>query len=113
MEQETLEDQLRRATHNFTTRLPEEQVLTLGRDLARELVRAHGETPPRYPELDPGQVLLEDGHPRLPGTRPGGDASEDLFRLGCLLHWLASGNRPQVSWRLDGPPPVSLSSLPR
>jgi outer membrane protein assembly factor BamB len=113
MEPETLEDQLRRATRNFTTRLPEDQVLTLGRDLARELARAHAETPPRYPELDPAQVLMEDGRPRLAGTRPAGEVGEDLFRLGALLHWLASGDRPQVSWRLDGPPPVSLSSLPR
>jgi outer membrane protein assembly factor BamB len=113
MEQETLEDQLRRATRNFTTRLPEEQVLTLGRDLARELARAHGETPSRYPELDPGQILMEEGKPRLTGTRAGGEAGEDLFRLGALLQWLATGDRPQVSWRLDGPPPVSLSTLPR
>lgn len=113
MEHETLEDQLRRATRNFTTRLPEDQVLTLGRDLARELARAHAESPPRFPELDPGLVAIEDGRPRLSGTRPGGEASEDLFRLGALLHWLATGERPQVSWRLDGPPPVTMSSLPR
>ena len=113
MEHETLEDHLRRATRNFTTKLAEDQVLTLGRDLARELARAHGETPPRHPELDPAGVPMAGGSPRLDGTRASGDPSEDLFRLGSLLSWLASGERPQVSWRLDGPPPVSLSTLSR
>jgi outer membrane protein assembly factor BamB len=113
MEHETLEDHLRRATRNFTTRLPEEQVLTLGRDLARELARAHAESPPRHPELEPSQVPMEAGGPRLAGTRAAGDASEDVFRLGVLLRWLASGERAHVSWRLDGPPPVVLSSLAR
>jgi outer membrane protein assembly factor BamB len=113
MDNETLEDHLRRATRNFTTRLPEDQVLTLGRDLARELARAHAESPPRHPELDPNEVPMEAGTPKLAGTRPGGDPSEDLFRLGILLSWLASGERAHVSWRLDGPPPVSLSSLSR
>ena len=31
-------------------------------------------------------------------------ASEDLFQLGALLSWLATGQRPEASWRLDGPP---------
>src|SRR4029079_6881183 len=39
MDQETLSDHLRRATRNFTSRLPEERVFTLGQALAAELVR--------------------------------------------------------------------------
>jgi len=112
-DQETLEDHLRRATRNFSARLPEDAVLTLGRDLARELKRAHSETPPRFPELDPAQVPMAEGKPTLPGTRASGSATEDLFRLGGLLTWLATGTRPDVSWRLDGPPPAPLSTLPR
>ena len=112
-EQETLEDHLRRATRNFSARLPEDAVLTLGRDLARELQRAHSETPPRFPELEPSAVPMVDGKPSLAGTRAGGDAGEDLFQLGGLLCWLASGTRPDVSWRLDGPPSPPLSTLAR
>ena len=50
---ETLEDHLRRATRNFTARLPEERVFALGRDLARELARAHAETPPAIRSSSP------------------------------------------------------------
>jgi outer membrane protein assembly factor BamB len=112
-EQETLEDHLRRSTRNFTARLPEDRVLALGRDLARELQKAHGETPPRFPELEPALVPMADGRPVLSGSRADGDVPEDLFRLGGLLCWLASGVRPDVSWRLDGPPPLPLSTLGR
>jgi outer membrane protein assembly factor BamB len=112
-DQETLEDHLRRATRNFSARLPEDTVLTLGRDLARELQGAHSESPPRSPELEPAQVPMKDGKPVLPGTRAGGDPGEDLFQLGGLLCWLASGTRPDVSWRLDGPPPPPLTTLAR
>lgn len=112
-EHETLEDHLRRATRNFSTRLPEDKVLALGIDLARELQRAHGETPPRFPELEPSLVPMTGERPSLTGTRAGGDAAEDLFRLGSLLCWLAGGARPDVSWRLDGPPPPPLSTLSR
>jgi outer membrane protein assembly factor BamB len=112
-DQETLEDHLRRSTRNFTARLPEDRVLALGRDLARELQRAHTETPPRFPEVDPAQVALVDGRPVLSGSRADGDVAEDLFRLGGLLCWLASGTRPDISWRLDGPPPLPLSTLER
>src|SRR4030067_1070989 len=49
MSPETLEDHLRRATRSFTARLPEDEALALGRELALELARAHGETPPRHP----------------------------------------------------------------
>jgi outer membrane protein assembly factor BamB len=112
-DQETLEDHLRRATRNFSARLPEDAVLTLGRDLARELQRAHAESPPRFPELEPTRVTMANGKPSLSGTRAGGDVGEDLFQLGGLLCWLASGTRPDVSWRLDGPPPPPVSTLAR
>lgn len=110
---ETLEDRLRRATRNFTARLPEDEILALGRDLARELARAHGETPPRYPEVDPASVPIVDGQPRLPAGRAEGDVAESLFQLGALLHTLATGSTPDLSWRLDGPPPADLSTLVR
>ena len=42
MENESLEDHLRRATRNFTARLPEERAVALAAELARELARAHG-----------------------------------------------------------------------
>lgn len=112
-DQETLEDHLRRATRNFSARLPEDAVLTLGRDLARELQKAHTETPPRFPELDPALVPMAEGKPVLAGARANGAPDEDLVRLGALLTWLATGTRPDVSWRLDGPPPAPLSTLPR
>jgi outer membrane protein assembly factor BamB len=110
----TLEDHLRRATRNFTAPLPEDDLLSLGADLARELARAHGETPPRHPDLEPSAVVLADGRPRLDGTGPGaGSDAEDLFALGALLSWLATTTRPHVSWRLDGAPTASLSTLAR
>jgi hypothetical protein len=113
MERETLEDQLRRATRNFTAALPEDQVLTLGRDLARELARAHAESPPRHPELELRAIPMADGSPRLEGGDASGDAAEDLFQLGALLVALATGTEASVSWRLDGPPPLEMSTLGR
>ena len=56
MAAETLEDHLRRATRNFTARLPEDQALALGRDLALALAAAHAEDPPRHPPLDPAAI---------------------------------------------------------
>src|SRR5437899_2053373 len=61
MDQETLADHLRRATRNFTARLPEERVFALGHALAVELARAHAEQPPRHPDGDPART----------GARPG------------------------------------------
>jgi outer membrane protein assembly factor BamB len=113
MERETLEDHLRRATRNFTSALPEEQVLALGRDLARELARAHAESPPRHPELELGAIAMSDGGPRLPGGAASGDTAEDLFQLGALLTALATGTEASVSWRLDGPPPAEMSTIGR
>ncbi|HVQ31668.1 MAG TPA: PQQ-binding-like beta-propeller repeat protein [Vicinamibacteria bacterium] len=112
---ESLEDHLRRATRNFTTRLPEDQVFALGRSLAAELARAHAEVPPRYPDIDPARIEMgDDGQPRLPS--PGatkGRAAEGILALGALLHQLATGSSPDVSWRLDGPPPAEASTLRR
>lgn len=99
----TLEDHLRRVTRNFSAPLPEPELLTLGRDLARELARAHAETPPRHPDVEPAAVDWSDGQARLPGGIAAGSAGEDLFQLGCLLHSLATATPPDVSWRLDGP----------
>src|SRR5437667_4152559 len=116
MERETLEDHLRRATRSFTARLPEERAVTLAAELARELARAHAESPPRHPDLDPATVVIVDGHPRLDGAAsetPAPDAAEDLFRLGGVLYFMATGERPDVSWRLDGPPAGALSTLAR
>jgi outer membrane protein assembly factor BamB len=113
MDQETLADHLRRATRNFSSRLPEDRVFALGHALAVELVRAHGEQPPRHPDLDPEAIPMADGAPRLPGGGATGETTEDLFRLGCLLNALALGRPADVSWRLDGPPPVELSTVRR
>ena len=113
MQQETLEDQLRRSTRNFSQRLPEEDVFRLGVDLARELARAHGETPPRHPDLEPSAIALVSGKPRLEGGAGPGDAADELFELGALLSALASGIRADVSWRLDGPPAAEVSTLKR
>lgn len=113
MEHKTLEDHLRRATRNFTSRLPEDDVLSLGRDLAQELARAHAESPARHPQLDPRDVAMIDGKPRLDGGTSTGTAAEDLLQLGALLHSLATGVAPAVSWRLDGPPAAELSTLAR
>jgi outer membrane protein assembly factor BamB len=113
MDKESLEDHLRRATRNFTTRLPEERAVALAAELARELVRAHAETPPRHPDLDPAAVTVADGHPRLDGSASRHDVAEDLFHLGGLLYFMATGERPNVAWRLDGPPAGALSTLAR
>jgi len=111
---ESLEDHLRRATRNFTTRLPEDQIFALGRDLAGELSRAHAETPPRYPELDAARIEMDsDGRPRLGGGAAKGRPAEGLLALGALLHQLATASAPDVSWRLDGPPPAEASTLRR
>ena len=109
----TLEDHLRKTTRNFSARLPEEQVLALGRDLARELARAHAETPPRHPEIEPAAIALADGKPVLEGGEAAGDVAEDLLQLGALLQSLATGVAADVSWRLDGPPVPEMSSLQR
>src|SRR5215470_14360654 len=108
---ETLEDQLRRATRHFTTKLPEDEALAIGRDVVRELARAHGETPPRFPDVDPATIAVVDGKPRLEGGAAAGDPREALFRLGAIVHWAATGQAPAVSWRLDGPPPAELSTV--
>ena len=113
MERETLEDHLRRATRNFTSALPEDQVLALGRDLARELARAHAESPPRHPDLEPRAIAMSEGAPRLEGGAAEGDAAEDLFLLGALLGAVATGTEASVSWRLDGPPTPEMSTLGR
>jgi outer membrane protein assembly factor BamB len=113
MTPESLEDHLRKATRHFTARLPEEQVFTLGRDLARELARLHAESPPRHPEIDPATIGFVDGKPVLGGGETTGDVAEDLLQLGALLQWLATAAPADVSWRLDGPPPADLSSLDR
>ena len=113
MESETLEDHVRRVTRNFTSAVPEDQVLALGRDLARELARAHAESPPRHPDLEPRAIAMDGGVPRLTGGTAEGDAAEDLFRLGALLSALATGIPADVSWRLDGPPVAPLSTLGR
>jgi outer membrane protein assembly factor BamB len=113
MDPETLADHLRRATRNFTTRLPEDRVFALGHALAIELARAHAEQPPRHPDLDPDAIAMSDGAPRLAGGTAAGEVPEDLFRLGCLLNSLALGTPPEVSWRLDGPPPAELSTVRR
>jgi outer membrane protein assembly factor BamB len=113
MERETLEDHLRRATRNFTSALPEDRVLGLGLDLARELARAHAASPPRHPDLEPRSIAMTGGAPALEGGTTEGDAAEDLFRLGALLSALATGTEASVAWRLDGPPAASLSTLAR
>ena len=113
MEQETLADHLRRATRNFTTRLPEDRVFTIGHALAAELARAHAEQPPRHPDLDPDAIPMTEGMPRLVGGGALGDGSEDVFRLGCLLNSLVLGTPVHVSWRLDGPPPAEASTVRR
>lgn len=113
MEKESLEDHLRRATRNFTTRFPEERAVALAAELARELARAHGESPARHPDLDPAAVTVADGHPRLDGPSSGSDVAEDLLHLGGLLYFMATGERPGVAWRLDGPPAGALSTLAR
>jgi outer membrane protein assembly factor BamB len=110
---ETLEDHLRRATRNFTARLPEERAVTLAAELARELARAHAESPARHPDLEPAAVAVVDGHPRLDGAIAGSDVAEDLFRLGGVFYFMARGERPDVSWRLDGPPAGALSTIAR
>src|SRR5689334_8988139 len=106
---ESLEDQLRKTTRNFSSRLPEDQVLALGRDLARELARAHAESPPRHPEIEPATIAILDGRPVLEGGDSTGDVAEDLLQLGALLQSLATGLPADVSWRLDGPPVPDVS----
>jgi outer membrane protein assembly factor BamB len=108
----TLEDHLRKATRHGSARLPEDQVFALGRDLARELARAHAEQPPRHPSLDPAEVAMVDGAPRLDGGSAAGSVAEDLFRLGSLLHSLL-GREPHVSWRLDGPAAPEVAGIRR
>jgi len=112
-EGETLLDDLRRRTRSFTNRLPEDEVFGLGRDLARELVRAHAESPPRHPSLDPAAIPLLEGKPSLGGALPDGESGEDLFLLGALLSSLTAGTPAQVAWRLDGPPAFPASTIAR
>lgn len=112
MDDETLEDHLRKATRKSTTRLAEDRVFALGRDLARELAAAHAESPPRHPSLEPADVVMVEGAPRLGAGQPG-DVGEDIFRLGALLTELALGRPAVPAWRLDGPPRVDVSSVRR
>jgi len=113
VQQETLEDLLRRVTRNFSQRISEDEVLRLGADLAAELARAHSESPPRHPEIEPSAIAMASGKPRLDGGTVEGDDAEDLFHLGALLGSLASGGAAQISWRLDGPPPPQVSTVKR
>lgn len=114
MDEETLADHLRRATRNFTSRLPEDRVFAIGQALAASLARAHAEQPARHPSLDPDAIpMAADGTPGLPGGVTAGEATEDLFGLGCLLSAMALGRPAEVSWRLDGPPPVEASTVRR
>jgi outer membrane protein assembly factor BamB len=113
MSRETLEDHLRRVTRNFTSKLPEDDVLVLGRRLAEELARAHAESPPRHPDLALAAIPMVDGKPTLGPGAGAGSVAEDLFQLGALLQWLATGREPDVSWLLDGPPAPELSTLTR
>jgi outer membrane protein assembly factor BamB len=106
-------DDLRQRTRSFTGRLSESDVIALGRDLAVELVRAHGETPARHPSLDPARIALRDGKPVLADNQAGGDVAADLFELGALLNSLASGAVAEVAWQLDGPPASAASSIVR
>jgi outer membrane protein assembly factor BamB len=108
---ETLQDHLRRATRNFSARLPEDQIFALGLELARELARAHAEG--RHPELEPAAIPMAEGKPRLEGGSATGEASAELFQLGALLNSLASDSSPEVSWCLDGPPRAEASTLLR
>jgi len=110
---ESLEDHLRKTTPHFSARLPEEQVLTLGRDLARELARAFSVSPPRHPEIEPAAIAFVDGKPVLEGGEAAGDVTEDLLQVGALLQSLATAVPVDVSWWLDGPPSPDLSSLER
>jgi eukaryotic-like serine/threonine-protein kinase len=112
MPEETLEDHLRKATRHFTSPLPEDQALALGRDLLREVARAHSEAPPRFPEIEPKSIALVDGRPRLDGGG-GPDAASTVFEIGALLHSLLATAPPEVSWWLDGPPPAELGTLAR
>jgi len=113
MSRESLEDHLRRATRHFTARLPENEALSLGRDLLRELARAHGESPPRHPEIEPAAIAFIEGRPILEGARAPGEVAEDLLQVGALIHTLLNALPADVSWRLDGPPIAELSSLER
>ena len=112
MPEETLEDHLRKATRHFTSPLPEDQALALGRDLLREVARAHSEAPPRFPEIEPKSIALVDGRPRLDGGG-GPDVASTVFEIGALLHSLLATAPPEVSWWLDGPPPAELGTLAR
>jgi outer membrane protein assembly factor BamB len=110
---ESLEDHLRRVTRNFSAALPEEDTLALGRDLLRELERAHAESPQRHPPLGLAEIAAVDGKPLLEGGGADGTVAEDLFQTGALLYSLASGKAADVSWRLDGPPEPPGSSVRR
>jgi outer membrane protein assembly factor BamB len=110
---ESLEDHLRRVTRNFSAPLAEDAVLALGRELLRELLRAHAESPPRHPSLALGEVAYVEGRPVLEGGCADGAVAEDLFQLGALLYSLATGKPADVSWRLDGPPEPPGSSVLR
>jgi outer membrane protein assembly factor BamB len=110
---ETLEDHLRRATRNGTRKLAEDEALAVGLDLLRELERAASETPPRVPDIEPAVVPLAEGKPRLDGAVAGRAMGDALFDVGCLLAALLGEARPDVSWRLDGPPLPALSTVAR
>src|SRR5687768_1268593 len=114
MQQETLEDHLRRTTRHGTARLPEDQVFALGADLARQLAAAHGESPRRHPDLEPSAIVMESGGPRLTArSTASGDVTEDVFRLGVLLNVLSGTGPAEPSWRLDGPPASAASPVRR
>ena len=104
MATETLEDHLRRATRNFTARLPEDRC---SRWAATWRASSRAPTPRRrrgIPSSSPPRSRWVEASRSSGRPRPTGATGEDLFQLGALLHWLATGQRPEASWRLDGPP---------
>ena len=101
-----LEDHLRRATRNFTARLPEEQVFALGRGLAARAgprPRRDAAAPSRH---RPGPH--RDGRRRQARLEPRAPRRDARPRTSSS--WARSCTRsppappPTSSWRLDGPP---------
>ena len=85
---ESLEDHLRRATRNFTAaRFRKTRSSPWAVDLARELARAHGETPPRFPDLEPASIPMVDGRPRLAGGGPAGSERRGPLRPRRAAAW--------------------------
>jgi outer membrane protein assembly factor BamB len=110
---ETLEDHLRRTITRSSPRPDDDRLLALARDLLAGLAAAHAESPPRHPSLDPADIAMDGGTPRLGPGAPGGDAPEDLFQAGALLTAVALGRPADVAWRLDPAPRTELSTIRR